>query len=379
LLHLINSMKAFLFLLFFLLCILEIVVSTSCDSNRGTCIDTRTAACTGLLKSGYCVGDSNILCCEPDAVIPDRCYGTGPELLPNSYLFTLQNQGFAGHPGALVYVPSNFELRAFDANAAADAQDQEGKLDVVVWVHGYNNCIANVVRSPRLSCNCTAHTDVRVGYGLIEQFESAAAADHQAKSHNLLVVAEVAYDAASDAPGRWADKGLFKAYLDELLSEHMGPVLGAAGLSSADVGRIRIFSHSGGYYVIGNMATVGGLAGTVRELVLFDSLYANMPQFDAFVTSNLASASFGNAEAQVRFSSMYSAGGGTAANNVAMAARAQSWTSASNQSALMFNDNTLAALADATVQEFPLLFKLLDMTHDQIPQTQFARWLEDAL
>jgi len=291
--------------------------------------------------------------------------------LPNTYLFTLQNQGFAGHPGALVYVPTNFELRS----SAANMQEQAGKLDVVVWVHGYNNCIDNVVRSPNLSCNCTAHEDVRVGYGLIEQFESAAT--QQEKSHSLLVVAEVAYDLASDAPGRWAEGGLFRAYLDELLSEHMAPILGGAELSSANVSRIQIFSHSGGYFVIGNMAAVGGMAGIVRELVLFDSLYADMPQFDAFVTANLAS--FGNSDAQYRFSSVYTASGGTAANNVAMAARAQGWTAATDQSDVMYSDDTLGALADATVQEFPLLFKLMDMTHDQIPQTQFARWLEDTL
>jgi len=111
--------------------------------------------------------------------------------------------------------------------------------------------------------------------------------------------------------------------------------------------------------------------------VLFDSLYADMPQFDAFVTANLAS--FGNSDAQYRFSSVYTASGGTAANNVAMAARAQGWTAATDQSDVMYSDDTLGALADATVQEFPLLFKLMDMTHDQIPQTQFARWLEDTL
>ena len=32
-----------------------------------------------------------------------------PALLNNSYEFTLRNQGFSGHPGALVYVPSSFD------------------------------------------------------------------------------------------------------------------------------------------------------------------------------------------------------------------------------------------------------------------------------
>jgi hypothetical protein len=100
----------------------------SCDSDQGTCIDVNSQVCDGILKTGYCPGPSNIVCCEPMATLPDRCNGSGPALLNSSYLFTLQNQGFcfstsfftvllivhpikgfSGHPGALVYIPSNFD------------------------------------------------------------------------------------------------------------------------------------------------------------------------------------------------------------------------------------------------------------------------------
>ncbi len=57
---------------------------------------------------GYCAGASNIMCCEPESSLPDRCLGAGPALPASSYEFTLKNQGFPGHPGALVYIPSNF-------------------------------------------------------------------------------------------------------------------------------------------------------------------------------------------------------------------------------------------------------------------------------
>ena len=101
----------------------------SCDSNKGTCIDTNSQTCDGLLKSGYCPGGSNILCCETGASVPERCYGAGPPLLNSSYIFTLKNQGFDGHPGALVYVPSTFDVKTSE------------KIQLTVYIHGYSNCI----------------------------------------------------------------------------------------------------------------------------------------------------------------------------------------------------------------------------------------------
>jgi hypothetical protein len=174
----------------------------------------------------------------------------------------------------------------------------------VVYIHGYNNCITNIVRSPELACNCTASADVREGYDLIAQFEKAsldlAQSGDSAVTNRIFVAAEVAYDQANDSPGeciyscahissiiptnfmssynfivfillflieyyhrfctagRWKESGLFRAYIDELLTEHMAPIIGK--YSANDVSRVRIFSHSGGYYVIGNMAIVGGIA-----------------------------------------------------------------------------------------------------------------------
>ena len=72
----------------------ESYVGQPCDNNKGTCVDVSTDYyCEGLVKSGYCPGPSSIMCCEPGAAVPDRCMGTGPSLLNSSYEFTLQNQG----------------------------------------------------------------------------------------------------------------------------------------------------------------------------------------------------------------------------------------------------------------------------------------------
>ena len=61
--------------------------------------------------------------------------------------------------------------------------------------------------------------------------------------------------------------------------------------------------------------TVGGVS-QVEDLVLLDSLYADFSQFDAYVQNHLSV--FGTGEGEYRFTSMYTADGGTYDNNIAM-------------------------------------------------------------
>jgi len=72
----------------------------------------------------------------------------------------------------------------------------------VIYIHGYYNCIRNVVRAPDSACNCSVGQDVRDAYGLIDQFERASA-EKQTERNTLLVVVEVAYDQANDSPGEY--------------------------------------------------------------------------------------------------------------------------------------------------------------------------------
>ncbi len=72
--------------------------------------------------------------------------------------------------------------------------------EIVIYVHGYYNCIANIVRSSDMGCNCSVGQDVRSAYGLIDQFERAST--HQPGLRGwVFVAAEVAYDQANDSPG----------------------------------------------------------------------------------------------------------------------------------------------------------------------------------
>lgn len=287
--------------------------------------------------------------------IPQYCYGDGPNLQPRSFLYTLKNQGFPDHPGALVYVPSTFIPSTATAN-----------LEIVIYVHGYNNCISNVVRNPDYGCNCTAGEDVRQAYGLIDQFEQASV--NGSTSNRIFVAIEVAYDQANDSPGRWAEPNLFKSFVQELLEENLSSsTLGIGSpLYLNDVTRVQIFSHSGGYYTIGNIATVGGMPDEIRDLVLLDSLYADFNQFDAYVESHLNV--FGCDKQHYRFTSIYTTSGGTYTNNQNMEQRSETWLATSdNCTATLLYDNETNSPPLLTIDEiksFSLIYKLSSYSHD---------------
>jgi hypothetical protein len=244
----------------------------------------------------------------------------------------------------------------------------------MVYVHGYYNCIRNIVRPTTDACNCSTAGAVRDAYDLIGQFERAVQAVGEPANNWLFVAAEVAYDQASDSPGKWANTGMFKDFIDELFSEHMNSIIGSYDSSKVD--RIRIASHSGGYYTIGNMATVGGMDGVVKDLILLDSLYTNFDQFDAFVTDNLCN--FGPGDDQFRFSTVYTDDGGTMSNNVAMEKRAEAWVAGSTcvDSTILYNNPSFSvSLSQADIKSHSLVFSASSLTHNDIPRNMFYDFL----
>ncbi len=167
--------------------------------------------------------------------------------------------------------------------------------------------------------------------------------------------------------------------MTELLADHIAPIIG--NYSTENIARIRIFSHSGGYYTIGNMATVGG-SDKVRDLCLLDSLYANMEQFDAYVQDNLSH--FGVGLDDYRFSSVFSLQGGTYQNNIEMESRASSWVASAEDDHLssnntLFVDNTDAALTILNIESHSLLFKYTTISHEDIPKEYFYEFLVGAV
>jgi hypothetical protein len=240
------------------------------------------------------------------------------------------------HPSALVYVPRGF--------------DPTPPVDLVVYVHGFYNCVTNVIAATGSAC--TAHQPARVAYALAAQFDAAA-------KNALLLLPEVAYDRASSDPGQLGVDGGLRALLDEALGQ-----LGSVGSFTVDdLGHVVVASHSGGYRAAAGMAMRGGVA--VDEVWLLDSLYGSTADFDAWAQSDLDT--LANAPAR-RFADVYTGFAGTLANSQAMATRAAGWV----PGAELVDDRTTSTWPPSTYAH-GLLFKRSGLAHDGVPRYYFGK------
>jgi hypothetical protein len=124
------------------------------------------------------------------------------------------------------------------------------------------------------------------------------------------------------------------------------------------------------------MATVGGV-DQVYELCLLDSLYSNFDQFDAFVQNNINQ--YGTSQNDYRFSTVFSADGGTYDNNIAMENRAKEWVEDAARKEILYIDNSNASLSISAIQNFSLIFKYTDYEHEEIPRNMFYDFLIGAV
>lgn len=254
---------------------------------------------------------------------------------PATYLLTLDAGAFppGPHPSALVYVPAGF--------------DPTPPLSIVVFLHGFDNCVENVVRDAGGECEPDGGT--RAAYALAAQLEATA-------KNAILLCPELAYDQATGNPGNLGATDGFRALVAETLRDLSGPL---AGATLADVGTIVVASHSGGYQAAAAIATRGGLP--ISELYLLDSLYGDLADFDAWAKMVAPGR---------RFAAVYTQGGGTLANSQAMADRAaaQGWVPA----AQLLDDRTTDTLTDAQYAH-ELIFKLSGLSHNGVPTYYFGK------
>ncbi|MDB4969759.1 MAG: hypothetical protein JWN44_5448 [Myxococcales bacterium] len=251
-----------------------------------------------------------------------------------TYLLTLDAGAFppsAAHPSALVYVPRNF--------------DPTPPVAVVVYLHGFSNCVENVVRDA--GGECTPGGGPRAAYALAAQLEASG-------KNAILLCPEVVFDARAGNPGNLGNPDGFKALLAEVLAD-LSDKLGGAGIG--DVGTVVVASHSGGYQAAAAVANTGGVP--VAELYLLDSLYGNTADFDTWAKAPGPGR---------RFADVYTNGGGTLANSQAMADRARAWVPA----AQLLDDRTTATLTDAEYAH-QLIFKLSALAHDGVPAYYFGK------
>ena len=140
-----------------------------------------------------------------------------------------------------LFVPKNFR--------------ETGRVDFVVHFHGWRNTVAGTLQQ----------------FKLIEQLIASG-------RNAVLIVPEGPRDAPDSAGGKLEDPDGFKRFMDEAIA-----TLKQRGGFKKDfvLGDIILSGHSGGYQVMSAIVDHGGLSSKVKEVWLFDALYA---QGDRFLT-----------------------------------------------------------------------------------------------
>ncbi|MFO0682164.1 MAG: hypothetical protein U0234_08935 [Sandaracinus sp.] len=286
------------------------------------------------------------------ATTPDggmRC----PVTLPSPLVFGLDHGAFPsdGHPDVAVHVPAGY-----DACAPQGA---------VVYFHGFHNCVENAIGST--PTECTPGAGARTAHHLVEQLDAAHV-------NAMLIAVEVAYDQASGATGRLSEDGGLRALLDELFDAHLSAMLGRP-TTIDDLDTIVLASHSGGYTAVARGLDRGQLP-SVREVMLFDSLYGEIPVYEAFTVDQLARFDPAGADA-LRFAIVYTDGGGTDANSRALAGEIESGLDTLGHPEWMLFDDTTATL-DASAFAHPIVIKHSMLSHDGVVTYYFERFVSAA-
>jgi hypothetical protein len=211
-----------------------------------------------------------------------------------------------------------------------------GEVDLVVHFHGWGNNLTNALGK----------------YQLIRQFASS-------RRNAVLIVPQGPVDASDSFGGKLEDAGGFKQFIADALAG-----LGQRGiLGDARPGRIILSGHSGGYEVISAILARGGLTDHVREVWLFDALYARTERFVLWFDHHPG-----------RFIDLYTAHGGTLDESEEL------MTALRGNGAPFFCANeTNATAADLRIN--PLIFLFSDLPHDEVMQARgtFQRFLETSV
>ena len=164
--------------------------------------------------------------------------------------FPANGAGYAD-PTVLVFIPHHHRVA------------RDSSVSTVVHFHGHNSTAERAM----------------VAHQLREQlFES--------KQNAILVVPQLAVNAADSAAGKLETPGGFARMLEGALRTlDVAAVRAATGHAAlppnASVGRVCVSAHSGGYHAAASSLRAGGVA--VQEAYLFDALYAEVDVFRDWV------------------------------------------------------------------------------------------------
>ena len=269
---------------------------------------------------------------------------------PQTLTFNLDAGVFApvaGHPSALVYVPANY--------------DPTPPLSIVVYIHGFQNCVTNIVRDA--NGTCTDGGTTHNAYSLATQLENSG-------KNAILLAPEVAFEQSTGAPGNLADPTTFKKLLQESLDD-IASVIGAHTVD--EVGEIIVASHSGGYTVADDITRSNGIV--TRETWMLDSLYSTTVtnHFEDWIKLDLGSLE----PPYRRFATFYTildnSCGGTDCNSNNMATNIKALYPA--DAGVVIDERSSAVTWTDDVYRHGFLNKHSSLSHDSIPRYYFERLL----
>ncbi len=290
---------------------------------------------------------------QTDRASRTKCQGArAPDAIPAIATYHLRAAPFPGtdHPDVAVHVPPGFD----------------GTVDpgVVVFFHGWENCVTNVLGS--VDAACSPDGPVRDSMHLAEQLDSA-------QVNAVLVAVEGRYDVQSGEPGQLVTPGNFRALLHELFVEHLNDPLGCE-LDVDDFDRVVLASHSGGYQATSAVLQFGGVP--VREVQLFDSLYGELYAFHHWIASNAPRFDNGRDDA-LRFANVYTCCGGTLDNSRVMAGGIIEPLATAGRDAALYSDDSTTAITPTDLDR-PVLFKLSELSHVDVPRSWFRTLVQSS-
>lgn len=207
-------------------------------------------------------------------------------------------------------------------------------VDVVIHFHGWGNSVAGTLQR----------------FAVIEQFTASG-------RNAVLVVPEGPREASDSGGGKLEDPGGFARFIAEIQSALTTTVrLG----SNLPIGKIILSGHSGGYRVMAAIVERGGLSEKIREVWLFDALYAESDKFLKWAD-----------HPSRRLLNIYTDGGGTKDNTEAM----MKLLSERGTPYLRTED---ARITPAELRTNHLVFLHSDLTHNDVfaKRKTFQQFLE---
>lgn len=265
-------------------------------------------------------------------------------LAPRSYAVThfldgLEHAPFprqAG-PSAAVVVPSAF--------------DPSQPLALWVYFRGHNSCVASIVGDVPLACSPR---------GKKRGFSKLATQLEASGQNALLVLPELKREAASGDPGAFRRAETFEAFVAEVFGR-LGPLVPGLGARSlADVARLGLMSHSGGYLAVASVLATR--PAPLRSVVLLDSLYGERAKYLAWIRDNAARL----ASAECRFGDVYTAGGGTMDVSQALCDDVVPVMARVGAEGRMLHDATTATLAPEVYADRSVIFKRSGLDHGAV-------------